>query len=161
MSFSTHLITRWLMDKTFVCPDIDCYVVSLRPLKLGNGMTNYRGPSSMSRYGHSNWFANFLFFFALPLARKYILPAAVNFASSQLHACGSGKVFKKKYFQKFQVRCAIPRLVINITAKRKRLKKVKKHLLAHRIQLCGSISTTKRILSFSHLISKSFQCRKC
>ena len=78
----------------FTCPDIDCYVNTLGPRQQGNGMDYYKGRSSMSGYGLGSWFAK-LFRSALPLARKYLVPAATDFASSTLYDWGSGKDFKK------------------------------------------------------------------
>ena len=78
----------------FICPDIDCYVNTLGPRQLGNGMDYYKGRSSMSGYGLGSWFA-ILFRSALPLARKYIVPAAKDFASSTLYDWSSGNNFKK------------------------------------------------------------------
>ena len=78
----------------FTCPDIDCYVNTLGPRQQGNGMDYYKGRSSMSGYGLGSWFAK-LFRSSLPLARKYLVPAATDFASSTLYDWGSGKDFKK------------------------------------------------------------------
>jgi len=78
----------------FTCPDIDCYVNTLGPRQQGNGMDYYKGRSSMSGYGLGSWFAK-LFRSSLPLARKYLVPAATDFAASTLYDWGSGKDFKK------------------------------------------------------------------
>ena len=78
----------------FVCPDIDCYVGALSPRQIGNGLDYYKGRTTMSGYGLGSWFAR-LFRFALPLARKYLVPAASNFAASTLQDWGSGKNFKE------------------------------------------------------------------
>jgi hypothetical protein len=48
----------------------------------------------MPGYGLGGWFAK-LFRSALPLSRKYIVPAATDFASSILYDWSSGKDFKK------------------------------------------------------------------
>ena len=90
---------RWLIEKkTFVCPDIDSYVTILGPQPLGHGMDYYRGRSSMSSYGLSNFFAK-LFRSALPLAGKYIELVAKDFASSTLYDWGSRKDFKESLSQ--------------------------------------------------------------
>jgi hypothetical protein len=47
----------------------------------------------MSGYGLGSWFAKLLRS-ALPLARKYIVLAATDFASSTLYDWSSGKDFK-------------------------------------------------------------------
>ena len=78
----------------FVCPDIDCYVGALSPRQIGNGLDYYKGRTTMSGYGLGSWFAR-LFRSALPLARKYLVPAASNFAASTLQDWGSGKNFKE------------------------------------------------------------------
>ena len=48
----------------------------------------------MSVFGLGSWFAK-LFNSALPLTKKYIVPAAADFASSTVYDWGSGKDFKK------------------------------------------------------------------
>ena len=47
----------------------------------------------MSGYGLGSWFAK-LFRCAIPLAKKYIVPVAADFASSTLHDWEAGKDFK-------------------------------------------------------------------
>ena len=48
----------------------------------------------MSGYGPSNWFVK-LFCSALPLAKKYIEPVAMDFAFFSLRDLGSGKDSKE------------------------------------------------------------------
>jgi hypothetical protein len=77
----------------FVCPDINCYAAALSPHQIGHGLDYYKGRTTMSGYGLGSWFAR-LFRSALPLAKKYIVPAATNFAGSTLQDWSSGKNFK-------------------------------------------------------------------
>ena len=53
----------------------------------------------MSSYGLGSWFGK-LIRFAVLLAKKYIVPAATDFASSILQNWGSGKNFKKNVSEK-------------------------------------------------------------
>ena len=77
-----------------VFPDIDCSIGALSPRQIGNGLDYYKGRTTMYGYGLGSWFAR-LFRSALPLARKYLVPAASNFAASTLQDWGSGKNFKE------------------------------------------------------------------
>ena len=81
-----------------VCPDIYCYVTTLRPQHLGHGIDYYKGRSLMSCYGLGNCFAK-LFRSALPLAKNYIAPVAVDIPSSALHYRSSGKDSKESISQ--------------------------------------------------------------
>ena len=59
----------------FVCPDINYYAAALSPHQIGHGLDYYKGHTTMSGYGLGSWFSRLLRS-ALPLARKYIVPAA-------------------------------------------------------------------------------------
>ena len=61
---------------------------------MSYGIDYYRGRSSTSGYGLTNWFAK-LFGSTLPLAKKYIAPVVADFVSSTLHDWGSWKDFKE------------------------------------------------------------------
>jgi len=111
MSFSSNSVRLLIEKSTFVCPDIDCYIATLWPRQLGNGMDYYRGRSSMSGYGLGNWFSK-LFHSPLPLAKKYTDPVAVDFSSSTLYYWDPPKDFKESISQnlRFSVRCLGERL---------------------------------------------------
>ena len=77
----------------FVCPDIHCYVATLRPRQSSHGMDYYKGCSAVPSYRLGSWFA-MLYRCALPLIKKYNLLTPADFASPTLLGLGSGKDFK-------------------------------------------------------------------
>jgi hypothetical protein len=79
---------------SFVCFDIDCYVSAQSPRHIGHGLDYYKGRTTMPGYGLGSWFAR-LFRSSLPLARKYIVPSASNFAASTPQDWGLGKNFNE------------------------------------------------------------------
>ena len=79
---------------SFVCHDIDCYVATVGPRQIGDGMYYYKGHSSMSGCSLGSWFAK-LFRSALPLAKKDNVLAVNDFTSSTLYDLDFSKDFSK------------------------------------------------------------------